>query len=495
MRLPDGVFWYGKPDRGSSLYVRPCYFELYDILATLGMAVLLGTPGIGKSTAVLYLIWRLLNADAERKPVVIIYRPQQIGDTFFVFRNGRVFRSDAAGLKHQPNTANVLQIIDGVTPQEVLTVRRTWLISSPRKKVWGSWQTQTGAPMYFMPTFNLDELVRCRDIAFPHVELPLVGIHFDRWGGSARAVLKSASPEMQEKLRGFAVSASRRSDLAQDVLVVAEGDGGSDKHAVTPHSLFHLNVMNGYRSCNVVFASDYCRDLVLSSLEKSGVGQVTMFLSSAESSPSLGSLRGHLFERLALATLFSSARTLPMIRLDGVGTAVTEPFTPRNLFVFDTVDELLSEWRSNPSAVGRPHSSTWPTWDAVSRDADGNVTFWQITVSKPHAHGMKSVGLLDAVALVPEGKAGRFVFVVFDSSDGSTAYAGGILPVPISGPSNLPPWAVEMPQYVLPLKFGRLAVKQAAAAARNEVAIMDAAVGGPAPSADIAQGRKRCRRQ
>ena len=52
LRLPDGVFWYGKPDRGSCLYVRPCYLELYDILGSAGMAVLLGSPGIGKSTAV-----------------------------------------------------------------------------------------------------------------------------------------------------------------------------------------------------------------------------------------------------------------------------------------------------------------------------------------------------------------------------------------------------------------------------------------------------------
>ena len=496
LRLPDGVFWYGKPDLGSCLYVRPCYRELYDILATLGMAVLLGTPGIGKSTAVLYFIWRLLREDAERKPAVIIYRPQQIGDTFFVFRDGRVFCSDAAGLKHQPNNPSVLQIIDGVTPQEVQTVRRTWLISSPRKTVWGPWKTQTGAPIFYMPTFGLGELVRCGSVAFKHISQEQVELLFDRWGGSARSALMMASTDEQRALLEAANSAACNADLYKDMYAVAASDGGGNKYGAGPHALFHLAVRPpNYRACTVVFASDYCRDLVLSSLEKSGMGQVSMFLSSAESSPSLGSLRGHLFERLALATLFSSARNLPMIRLDGVGTEVTEQFTPRNLFVFDTVDELLSEWRSNPSAVGRPHSSTWPTWDAVSRDADGNVTFWQITVSKPHDHGMKSVGLLGAKTLVPEGKAARFIYVVFDSSDGSTAYAGSILPVPISGPSNLPLWAVEMPQFLLPLKFGRLAVEQAAAAARNEVAIMDAAVGGPAPSADTAQGRKRYRRQ
>ena len=182
-------------------------------------------------------------------------------------------------------------------------------------------------------------------------------LHHKWWGGSARSVLKSASIDKQKKLRDFAVSASNRADLAQDVLVVAEADGGSDKHAVSPHSLFHLNVvMPGYSSCTVVFASDYCRDLVLSALEKKGVAQVATFLSSAESSPSMGSLRGHLFERLALTTLFSSERSLPMICLDGVGTEVTEASTQRNLFVFGTVDDLLNEWRSNPSAVGRPQT-------------------------------------------------------------------------------------------------------------------------------------------
>ena len=83
LRLPDGVFWYGKPDRGSCLYVRPCYLELYDILGSAGMAVLLGSPGIGKSTAVFRI---LCGACCARMPSASLRSssPARInGDTFF----------------------------------------------------------------------------------------------------------------------------------------------------------------------------------------------------------------------------------------------------------------------------------------------------------------------------------------------------------------------------------------------------------------------------
>jgi hypothetical protein len=296
-----------------------------------------------------------------------------------------------------------------------------------------------------------------------------------------------ASADNQRELLSAANSAACSADLLKDVFAVAASDGGGHKYGEGPHALFHLAVRPpDYHECTAVFASDYCRDLVLSALEKEGVEQVASFLSSAELSPSMGSLRGHLFERLALATLFSSTRTLPMISLDGNrGAVVAENFTPRSLFVFSTVDDLLNEWRSNPSAVGRPHSSTWPTWDAVSRD-DGNVTFWQITVSKPLDHGMKSKGLVDAAALVPEGKAVRFIYVVLETSD---VYSCSTKPVPISGRRAPPLWAAEMSQYLLLLKFGTLAVQEAAAAAREEVT--DGAV-GEFPAAP--GGNKRSRR-
>ena len=134
-------------------------------------------------------------------------------------------------------------------------------------------------------------------------------------------------------------------------------DGGGNKCGRSPHALFHLTVHAGYRQCSVVFAFSYCRDLVTCALQSKGEVAVKQFLTSAESSSPLGSLRGHLFERLALATLCSPASDRPLRRLGGVGAeAVSESFSLRNLVVVDCVDELQAVWANDPSAVGRPRA-------------------------------------------------------------------------------------------------------------------------------------------
>ena len=75
--------------------------------------------------------------------------------------------------------------------------------------------------------------------------------------------------------------------------------------------------------------------------------------------------------------------------------------------------------------------------------------------------------------------------VVLETSD---VYSGSTKPVPISGRRAPPLWAAGMSQYLLLLKFGTLAVQEAAAAARKEVT--DGAV-GESPAAPGSNKRHR----
>ena len=87
--------------------------------------MLLGTPGIGKSTAVFYFLWRLLNEpDAARRPEVIIYHLQQLSSPCVVLRGGRVFRSFWADVEALPRSEKMLQIFDGTSPLETDCDRR-----------------------------------------------------------------------------------------------------------------------------------------------------------------------------------------------------------------------------------------------------------------------------------------------------------------------------------------------------------------------------------
>jgi hypothetical protein len=439
------------------MYVRSCYAELFEACRPLDDAVILGTPGIGKSTAVFYFLWRLLNDD-ENAITTVVYRPQQIDDdVYFVFRRGgRATRASAAGVRELPDNSSVLQVFDGSTPLHTHTKRRTWLVSSPRKDVWGQWQKQTSARVFYMPTFSLEEIQRCRSVAFGRVRERTADLLFRRWGGSARFVLEWADPALQEQLIGDANSAAFSANLRDVVHAVATADGGGDKYSQSPHVLFHLTVQPGYRGCAVIFASDYCRDLVLSVLTTKGVGDVKAFLSAAESSVSLGSLRGHLFECLALSTMFSSARQVSMTALDGTGAVASEELHVRQVVVFDTVDELPGLWRENPRAVGRPRVPNWPTWDAITCD-DGVLTFWQMTVSAPQTHGMNSKGLLKADVLLSAGAPPpRFVYVVL--CDPGASYSNRSVRIDGGRP---PDWAISMTQHMLTLDFGAGAVKAA----------------------------------
>ena len=422
--------------------MRPCYRALYDVMRMERKAVVLGTPGVGKSTAFLYFIWRLLQ-ETDR-PSAIIYCPQQKAPatSYVVFEGALVYRAAVDRVQELQTMPDVLELFDGVCPQQFHSSCRTWLVSSPRKDVWGDWQKQTGAKRWYMPTFSLAELHRCREVAFPHVPPARLEMLHERWGGSARSTLRDSGVDEQEGLIQDAHSAAEHCDLKAALADVAASDGGGGKYSTSPHILFHLTTSPGGRRCFPVFASDYCRDVVVTKLAEKGKEAVRQFLAASEASSAMGSLRGHLFERLALSALFSADREWTLTALDG--SLLTSTVRPgvRPSVIFTRIPELQDQWTANPLAVGRPRNSNWPTWDAVTQDGH-TITFWQMTASAPTDHGLKGAGLLDAVPLVPSGYSVRFIFVLLPRAGLKVTDAA----VRIKG--DAPGWAADMPQFVL----------------------------------------------
>lgn len=448
LRLPEGISWFDDNSIGRDMYVRNCYRGVYEALALRPHAVLLGTPGIGKSTAVLYFIWRLLQ-DISRKPRVIIYRPQLLNESCVVFQEAGVSIVPTSVIDQGAfDSKAVLDIYDGMAPRNVYPARRIWLISSPRKDVWGDFAKHMAATRWYMPTFSLSELFRCREIAYPTIPTDVVELLYERWGGSARFTLRFASDAAQRDLVKDAESAAENSNLSAAISAVADADGGTGKYGGSPHILFHLAVSPGFDDCWAIFASEFSRDLVIARAVAHGRQSVSNFLAASEGSSAMGSLRGHLFERLALSALFSLDRDWEMSALDSSEPAVLVTLRQRPPFIFSSVSELLAAWQLAPDAVGRPRNCNWPTWDAITRDDDARlVTFWQLTVSSPAAHGLKGSGLIRAEPLVPDGYSVRFVFVVLSR-------AGMMLPLrAASVTGEAPAWATGMPQFVLRIEL------------------------------------------
>jgi hypothetical protein len=324
-------------------------------------------------------------------------------------------------------------------------------VSSPRKAVWGEWGKLAHAAKFYMPPFSLDELLRCRAIAFPHIAEARVEALFARWGGSARFVLELSGNIEQADLILSATSAARNADLVKAIETVSSADGGGEMYATSPHVLFHLVMPAGLNALPILtFASDFCRDIVFGELSQQGVGAVRRFLLASESSNVFGSLRGYLFERLAPSTLFhfsGEAQTWDLVPLDGGEAGSVTESGSRPVAAFSTIDELVRAWDTAPMAVGRPRSSNWPSWDAITRnEAADEITFWQMTVSSPRAHGMKGDGFARADALVSDATRVRLVFVVLGSADSVPPSHGNVR---ITG--TPPAWTRRMRQFVLML--------------------------------------------
>ena len=488
MRFPDGRV----------VYIRPCYVDLYDQLRTSAEAVMLGTPGVGKSTAILYFLWRLLNdkaitassTDVENTSDLsrltwIIYQPQQKDVTRFVFNTlRRTVQSCTvvASLVPPPSADNVrLEVYDGVTPGWTLSsrYRRAWLISSPRKAVWSTWAKHVNADPTYMPVFSLDELQRCRELCFPKLPATTVELLHDRWGGSARYVLERSSASKQVKLVQSVEAGARSADLSRIMHIVLAGDGDNLKHGEAPHALLHLMVMPN-KLPHAMFASDYCRDLVVSTWTEQGQDAVRNFIMAAEGESPLGSVRGHLFERIALSALFpDEGQMLPARHLRRLGAGALDmldevlPCDPRPTFVFCSIAELQDEWRLRPRTVGRPYALNWPSWDAVTRDSNAHggvtVTMWQFSVSTPVVHGLKQAGLTLAAALVPEGARVRFVFVSPQSTPSDAAVS-----IRREDEWEQPSWQRGMQQFKLVLDLGPAAMLAAKKSATAMVTAIDA---------------------
>lgn len=62
--------------QGTKLYIRNGYSELYEIVKQGSRMAITGTPGIGKSCFMLYIILRLLYESTANEPNIVIFHPE-----------------------------------------------------------------------------------------------------------------------------------------------------------------------------------------------------------------------------------------------------------------------------------------------------------------------------------------------------------------------------------------------------------------------------------
>ena len=197
IQLPRDVFILGNPIIGSSIFIRPCYPKLLEIVfsiikdpATPHLDIL-GTPGIGK-TFFGYVILLYL----ARTGATVVYERGRENARYLFSANG-IFtgsRSDFIKFLKLPNT---FYIVDAVNHVDVAA--QTVLLSSLRRDVWYQFSKEKCTTRY-MPVWSWGKIQICRGLLFDHLTSAETKSLYDMWGGIARYVLENARNTPNQEL-------------------------------------------------------------------------------------------------------------------------------------------------------------------------------------------------------------------------------------------------------------------------------------------------------
>jgi hypothetical protein len=277
------------------MLVRSCFSDLLPLLLSKHSAVLLGTPGIGKSRFGLFVAW----SHVVSCPSIPLVYQSQSGELVYLIHGG----ARIVGFGEVESLLNsiipVLYVVDGCTP--LASVCKTLLVSSPKKIIWSKWQARRVASVFFMPAFLLDELERCRKLCFPAVSALRLLQLFERWGGSVRFTLAHAAIDAQRTATMQLNSDLTSKDLSKMLEVVAAADCGGLEDA--SHRIIHMSVSPDYTEFSLVFASPYMCNRALVATVAREKGKVLAFMQAADNVRMLRALRGQLYQLFAVAAL------------------------------------------------------------------------------------------------------------------------------------------------------------------------------------------------
>jgi hypothetical protein len=182
-----------------ALFVRKCYHELYDIVIKLATSedaqiLLTGTPGIGKSTFLIYFIIRHLHESTTASDV-LIFQPAESDDEFYAFASPNIVRKgtylDFEAFFLLPTT---WYLVDWRPKSKPVSKPATTLFAissdSIRDEDFKDFEKSL-VMRYCMPVWTYDELEECRRHVFPKLSNRSLNYIYDRVGGVPRSCLQS----------------------------------------------------------------------------------------------------------------------------------------------------------------------------------------------------------------------------------------------------------------------------------------------------------------
>ena len=399
------AYLFGKPQKGRDVYVRQSYVDLVGIImlrmqmvkprhkyATAHVQTLiLGTPGIGKSLFLAFLMWSIIQRN-RGKGTCIVYRngPSSFLAMMKVDSRGVDFESFAGETTpdrfvRAARKSNCWVLLDACKHlDEPEAVANTVMVTSPRDILYNEYKKFADTP--WMPVWDWPELTDCHLKVFNDtVSQEWLNRVAEVSGMIPQLVFEAASTDVSSRVQTVESDAHKAmlKDLNQLNSIVDEVRKG-ETVAVTSHLIVHCwvsdnyhsdcNPMEGYRHVRTRFASPYVHKTMMDRLVKAQLNDIKRIISGKTGDEEF---KTNLYEAFAhyIIPLGGQYR---IKRLDGdvPGTEEVATFPPMPTREVWNLKELVQK----PLAVGEYCQPTIKNLGAVDSLVKPD-TFFQMTTS------------------------------------------------------------------------------------------------------------------
>jgi hypothetical protein len=280
--------------RRQALYIRSSYQVIADQallnpdVDMVKYAVVTGTPGVGKSVFVYYVMWRLIK---EKKRVLLFDN-----NGLFYFDGSTMLNCLALPSKFNEQfwSPDLWCLVDSMDPTSIpgLPYRlcSVLLASTPRRDCIGEFKKQPPtADVFYMPLWSKEELAIIAPM-YPHAA-DVWENRFDCLGGVPRLVLQDIETNPQALL----MSACSSCTLDDCIMLVSIYSEINSKTKIA-QILIHIRSQEPYREYEVVYASDLAMQLIVRTKWQLDRAKLQSLLGSSDANPLAQSLCGYIFE-------------------------------------------------------------------------------------------------------------------------------------------------------------------------------------------------------
>jgi len=374
-----------------NLYIRESYRTIASsINPGINKAIITGTPGIGKSLFLIYLLWKFVK---EGKRVLFIYHPFNI----YYDGNGGVFRFPSRQLPLDSDDSfwndTLWCLFDAKFKNEAhlgdLPVELcTFIVStSPRREMVNDFRKPPVPQEFYMPTWTKAELEEIAPL-FPNAT-EWRG-RFENLGGIPRHVLEVTTRPPTQMLEAACTDCS----LDDCIKKIGMNSTITERSKVV-HLLVHVTSTSPYTDSSVRYASQAALNVIVRNKGNEAKRRMSELLASCQGNPLIAALSGYIFEPYAIELLEKGGTFKCRVLVHG-NKRIKPDETTLNipLSIKTVVDKVVPNQTRNQLHV--PKTTNYAAIDAWIP----GIGAFQMTVGKKHDI---KVGARDDLAMLGQG--------------------------------------------------------------------------------------------